>query len=41
MQQCSFLAAEKEGRCTYYTIIEPHLARIMACIESRFGGKRG
>jgi len=38
MQRCGFLAMEKEGRRVYYTIAEPHLASIMACIESRFGG---
>jgi hypothetical protein len=31
---------EKDGRCVFYTIAEPHLADIMACIESRFGGPR-
>jgi hypothetical protein len=31
---------EKEGRCVYYTIAEPHLASIMACIEARFGGSK-
>ena len=38
MQRCGFLDVEKDGRCVYYTIAEPHLARIMACIEDRFGG---
>ena len=37
MQRCGFLDMEKEGRCVYYTIAEPHLASIMACIEARFG----
>ena len=36
MQRCGFLTAEKDGRCVYYAIAEPHLASIMACIESRF-----
>ena len=40
MQRCGFLAMEKDGRRVYYTIAEPHLANIMACIESRFGGGR-
>jgi DNA-binding transcriptional ArsR family regulator len=40
MQRCGFLDVEKEGRCVYYTIAEPHLASIMACIESRFGGPK-
>jgi ArsR family transcriptional regulator, zinc-responsive transcriptional repressor len=38
MQRCGLLDAEKEGRKAYYTIAEPHLADIMACIEGRFGG---
>jgi hypothetical protein len=40
MQRCGFLGMEKDGRCVFYTIAEPHLADIMACIESRFGGPR-
>jgi DNA-binding transcriptional ArsR family regulator len=38
MQRCGFLTATREGRRTYYTIAEPHLASIMSCIEARFGG---
>lgn len=37
MQRCGFLKAEKDGRCVYYSVAEPHLANIMACIETRFG----
>ena len=37
MQRCGFLAPEKEGRFVYYTIAEPHLARILDCVEARFG----
>ncbi|MFM7071009.1 MAG: ArsR/SmtB family transcription factor [Planctomycetota bacterium] len=37
MQRCGFLSAEKDGRCVYYAIAEPHLANIMACVEARFG----
>jgi DNA-binding transcriptional ArsR family regulator len=40
MRRCGFLDVVKEGRCAYYTIAEPHLASIMACIESRFGGRK-
>ena len=40
MQRCGFLASEKEGRKAYYQVLEVHLASIMACIESRFGGKK-
>ncbi|TWT62980.1 ArsR/SmtB family transcription factor [Rubinisphaera italica] len=37
MQRCGFLESEKEGRKAYYKVVEPHLAQIMTCIESRFG----
>jgi len=37
MQRCGFLTMERDGRRVFYTIAEPHLAGIMACIESRFG----
>lgn len=37
MQRCGFLTGQREGRKTYYTVVEPHLADIMACVESRFG----
>ncbi|MBI5758519.1 MAG: helix-turn-helix transcriptional regulator [Planctomycetales bacterium] len=37
MQRCGFLAAEKDGRRTYYTVAEPHLENILGCIEDRFG----
>ena len=37
MQRCGFLTAEKDGRFVYYTIAEPHLESIMACIKDRFG----
>jgi len=40
MQRCGFLNVEKEGRCVYYTVAEPHLASIMSCIEDRFGGAK-
>jgi predicted transcriptional regulator len=40
MQRCGFLNMAKDGRCVYYTIAEPHLASIMACIESRFGDSK-
>ncbi len=36
MQRCGFLSSEKEGRRVYYTISEPHLGNLMACIEARF-----
>ncbi len=37
MQRCRLLGAHREGRCTFYEVIQPHLAEIMACIEDRFG----
>ncbi len=37
MQRCGFLDSDKQGRRRFYRVIEPHLANIMACIESRFG----
>ncbi len=38
MQRCGFLASERDGRKTYYHVVEPHLANIMQCVEDRFGG---
>ena len=38
MQHCGFLTRRPEGRRIYYQIAEPALERLMACIESRFGG---
>lgn len=38
MQHCGLLASEREGRRIYYTVAEPHLEGLMACIEGRFGG---
>ena len=37
MQRCGFLTAQKEGKFVYYSIAEPHLEKIMFCIEARFG----
>lgn len=36
LQRCGFLVSEREGRKVYYQIAEPHLAKLMACIEGRF-----
>ncbi len=36
MQRCGFLASQREGRKVFYEVVEPHLAEIMNCIESRF-----
>lgn len=37
MLRCGFLSSEKDSRCVYYSVAEPHLANIMGCIEQRFG----
>jgi ArsR family transcriptional regulator, zinc-responsive transcriptional repressor len=37
MQRCGMLARRQDGRRIYYRVVEPSLARIMTCIESRFG----
>jgi DNA-binding transcriptional ArsR family regulator len=39
MQHCGFLSRRQAGRRTYYQVAEPAIARIMQCIESRFGGE--
>ncbi len=36
MQRCGFFHSEREGRRVYYQVAEPHLAKLMACIEGRF-----
>ena len=36
MQRCGFLDSVKDGRFRYYQVIEPHLASIMECVETRF-----
>ncbi|MCG6156545.1 ArsR/SmtB family transcription factor [Rubinisphaera margarita] len=36
MQRCGFLTSEKEGRKVFYKVAEPHLEKIMRCIEERF-----
>lgn len=38
MQHCGLLRSEREGRRIYYSVAEPHLANLMACVEARFGG---
>ncbi len=37
MQRCGFLASRKEGQKRFYQVVEPHLANILQCVESRFG----
>ncbi len=41
MQRYGFLAGERDGRKTYYSVVEPHLTQIMTCIEGRFSGADG
>jgi len=36
MQRCGFFVSEREGRRVYYQVAEPHLAKLMDCVESRF-----
>jgi len=36
MQRCGFLTSDKEGRKVFYKVAEPHLEKIMGCIEERF-----
>jgi ArsR family transcriptional regulator, zinc-responsive transcriptional repressor len=40
LQRCGFLTSEREGRKVYYTVAEPHLEQLMACIEGRFFTKQ-
>ncbi|GIK17613.1 MAG: transcriptional regulator [Planctomycetota bacterium] len=37
MQRCGFLAGRRDGRNVYYRVTEPHLRRILRCVEDRFG----
>ena len=36
LQRCGFLSSQREGRRVYYEVAEPHLQKLMDCIESRF-----
>ncbi|MCO6042317.1 metalloregulator ArsR/SmtB family transcription factor [Aeoliella sp. ICT_H6.2] len=36
MQRCGFFTSEKVGRRVYYKVAEPHLERMLDCIENRF-----
>ena len=40
MKRCGLLQSERDGRKTYYSVCEPHLASIMSCVEDRFGGSQ-
>lgn len=39
MKDRGLLASRREGRCTYYRVVEPGLMSIMGCVEARFGGR--
>ena len=36
MQRCGFLSSDKVGRKVFYRVAEPHLQKILECIEARF-----
>lgn len=36
MQRCGFLTSERDGRRVFYRVAEPHLRKIMDCIEGKF-----
>ncbi|QDT04790.1 putative HTH-type transcriptional regulator/MT0088 [Rubripirellula lacrimiformis] len=36
LQRCGFLTSQRDGRRVYYSVAEPHLQQLMACIEGRF-----
>jgi DNA-binding transcriptional ArsR family regulator len=36
MHRCGFFTSEREGRRVYYQVAEPHLEKLMDCIENRF-----
>ena len=41
MHRCGFLSYTKEGRTTMYKVVEPHVFKILECIEAKFKkGKR-
>jgi DNA-binding transcriptional ArsR family regulator len=37
MQRSGLLTSSREGRCTYYEVVDPHLEGIIECMRSRFG----
>ena len=36
LQRCGFLNSQRDGRRVYYSVAEPHLEKLMVCIEGRF-----
>ena len=41
MRHCGLLAGEREGRRTFYRVVEPQLEGVIACVERRFAGAEG
>ena len=39
MQRCGLFTSHREGRRVYYQVAEPHLQKLMHCVESRFLGR--
>jgi DNA-binding transcriptional ArsR family regulator len=38
MQRCGFLTSKKDGRKVFYRVADPHLKKILKCVEERFDG---
>lgn len=36
LQRCGFLKAVREGRSTYYQVIDTHVEPLLACLAQRF-----
>jgi DNA-binding transcriptional ArsR family regulator len=36
MKRCGMLEGKREGRKTYYRVVEPQLEGVIACVEKRF-----
>ena len=36
LQRCGFLKADRQGRNTYYQVIDSHVAPLLACLRDRF-----
>ncbi len=41
MKDRGFLASRRDGRCTYYRVVENGLESILNCIEIRYGTQSG
>ena len=39
MERCGLLAADREGRRTYYRVAEPQIEGVIGCVERRFGAE--